>query len=103
MHASFLFSSHRTVGGPSIAGEEVICANSEFSFDFPNGIENIEDFEIVVSRTISDVVYSGQATLNAQAGTSVWICEQPGTTPGTSEECDVNGDVFLGANYAFSR
>ena len=80
---SFFSVSYRNVGQP--APENSKCENGHYQFDFPSGIADIKDFTLEVQR-IAGIPYEGQATVNAYAGTTDWICKDS-PSPDIKEEC----------------
>ncbi|KAL1855005.1 hypothetical protein Plec18167_004546 [Paecilomyces lecythidis] len=84
------------VGDKSISTRWNSCDDSRFGFTLPDGIENIGNFGIVVQHTQGKEVSSGSITIPQPTSDAFqWICKSPGVTPGTSEECDLVGDVII--------
>ncbi|KAL4936607.1 hypothetical protein BDV06DRAFT_227727 [Aspergillus oleicola] len=67
------------------------CTDSAFSFNFPTGISDVEDFNFLIAHSAPEPVGSviARAILNSHAGTPVYICKTPGATPGTETECNI--------------
>ncbi|GAD96284.1 hypothetical protein PVAR5_4934 [Paecilomyces variotii No. 5] len=97
-NAATTCSTAWNVGDKSISTRWNNCKDTNFSFTLPDGIDNIENFGIVLQRTQNDKVSTGSITVDANVGTTPWVCKSPGATPGTSEECDLNGDLIVPAN-----
>ncbi|KAL3450326.1 hypothetical protein BJX65DRAFT_305168 [Aspergillus insuetus] len=76
------------------------CADSNFAFNFPSGIADIEEFEFLISHAVPPPAASvvTRAVLNSHAGTPVYVCKTPGETPGVEEECAITegSDVIAG-------
>ncbi|KAL4967795.1 uncharacterized protein BDV14DRAFT_197437 [Aspergillus stella-maris] len=64
------------------------CTDSSFAFTFPTGIDDVEDFDVLISHSAPEPVGSviARAILNSHAGTPVYVCKTPGETPGTQTE-----------------
>ncbi|KAL3473031.1 hypothetical protein BJX99DRAFT_261714 [Aspergillus californicus] len=68
------------------------CEDTSFTFNFPTGMPDVEDFTFLIGHSAPTPVGSviTQAILNSHAGTPIYVCHSPGATAGTATQCDVN-------------